>query len=199
MKKLSLYLLLVFAAWNFQACDTKKSEDSTEQAEEANEQKADALEDANRDQAADALEDDSEFAVKAASGGMMEVELGTLAQQKAQNARVKEFARMMVDDHTKANNELKALAAQKNMTLPTTMGNDHQKHVDDLRSKSGADFDRAYMDLMVEDHDEDIELFEKMSNNAKDADVKAFAAKTLPTLRKHHESAKSIKDGMKNS
>lgn len=197
MKKLSIFLMLVLASWSFQACDTKKN-DSTEQAEEANENTADALEDANKDQAADNLEDDSEFAIKAASGGMMEVELGNLAMQKATNARVKEFARMMVDDHTKANSELKSLAASKNITLPATMGNDHQKHLDDLRAKSGADFDKAYMDLMVEDHDEDIDLFEKASNNAKDADVKAFAAKTLPTLRKHHESAKSIKDGMKS-
>ncbi|GAA4395214.1 hypothetical protein GCM10023187_01830 [Nibrella viscosa] len=199
MRKLSMCLLLVVAAWNFQACNTRKNEDSTERAEEANERKADSLDDADRDQRAAVLENDADFAVKAASGGMMEVELGNLAQQKAQNARVKEFGRMMVEDHTKANNELKDLAARKNITLPTSMGEDHRKHVDELRSKSGADFDRAYMDLMVDDHDEDIDLFEKAANNAKDADVKAFAAKTLPTLRKHHEAAKSIKDGMKNS
>ncbi|MCY7352020.1 MAG: DUF4142 domain-containing protein [Cytophagaceae bacterium] len=186
MKKLSMMCLLALGAWTFQACgDSSKSKDSTERAEEANEDK-DAV-----------AEDDSEFAVTAASGGMLEVELGQMAQQKSQNQRVKTFAAMMVTDHTKANEELKSLAAAKNVTLPTTMGEDHQKHIDDLSKLSGAEFDKEYVDLMVEDHEKDVKLFSEAADEAKDAEMKAFAAKILPTLQQHLTEIKGIKDSMK--
>ncbi|WP_128546499.1 DUF4142 domain-containing protein [Larkinella soli] len=186
MKRLTLFLLLLLGAWTFQACNSNSSEkDSAEQAEEANDDK-------------DVREDDSEFAVKAASGGLMEVELGRLAQQKAQSQRVKDFGAMMVEDHTKANNELKTLATAKNISLPATMGEEHRKHVDDLSKLSGAEFDREYIDLMVKDHDEDIKHFKEAADDAKDTDMKAFAAKTLPVLQKHHDAVKAIQDGMKN-
>ncbi len=142
-------------------------------------------------------EDGSEFMTMAASGGMMEVQLGTLAQQKATNPKVKDFGKMMVDDHTKANEELKALAAQKNITLPQTLSEKHQKHVDDLSAKTGKDFDEAYMDLMTSDHKEDIDEFKEAADDAKDTDIKAFAQKTLPVLQKHLDAAQSIKDGLK--
>ncbi|GAB3328648.1 DUF4142 domain-containing protein [Larkinella ripae] len=183
MKKISLFLLLVVGAWTFQSCNSSSNKDSAEQAEEANDQK-------------DKPEDDSEFAVKAASGGMMEVELGQLAAQKGQNQKVKDFGTMMVTDHSKANEELKALAASKNITIPATLSEDHQKHVDDLTKLSGAEFDKEYIKLMVDDHKEDIDLFKDASFNAKDADVKAFAGKTLPTLQKHYDAVKAIQDAM---
>ena len=135
---------------------------------------------------------------KAASGGMMEVELGNLAQQKGQSAEVKEFGKMMATDHTNVNNELKALAAHKNVVLPDSMGQNHMDHVKELREKTGADFDKAYMDLMVSDHEEDVELFEDAANNLEGADVKAFASKTVTTLRQHLDRAKQINDKVKN-
>ncbi|GAB3915105.1 DUF4142 domain-containing protein [Larkinella knui] len=184
MKKVSLFLMLVLGAWTFQSCNTTSNKDSAEQAEDANEKK-------------DMPEDDSEFAVKAASGGMMEVELGKLAQQKAQNQKVKDFGAMMVTDHSKANEEFKTIAASKNMTIPATLSDEHQKHVDDLSKLSGAEFDKEYVKLMVDDHKEDIDLFKDASFNAKDPDIKAFAGKTLPTLQKHHDAIKAIQDGMK--
>lgn len=140
---------------------------------------------------------DNEFVMEAASGGLMEVELGRLAQQKASNARVKEFGSMMVTDHSKANDELKSLAQSKGITLPGTMTDKHQKHVKDLGEKSGADFDKAYMNMMVDDHKEDVDKFEDCSKDSKDADLKAFATKTLPVLQKHLADAKSIKDAVK--
>lgn len=188
MKKISLLFLLSLGVWTFQACDTKKN-DTTEQAEEANDEK--------EDQGAISSEDDAEFAVKAASGGLMEVELARMAQQKAQNKAVKDFAAMMIKDHTKANDELKSLAAQKNITLPSAPGNKHQKHIDDLAKVTGAEFDKEYMDLMVEDHEEDVKLFEEIArDDAEDAAIKAFAAKTVPTLKNHLAEAKRIKDSM---
>src|SRR3954465_57215 len=84
----------------------------------------------------------SDFSTEAASGGMMEVQLGKLAQQKAQNPRVKKFGAMMVKDHTKANDELKAIATKQNIALPDSMSNDHKQHVDDLGKKTGKDFDK---------------------------------------------------------
>lgn len=187
MKRVLVMLGIALGAWTFQSCGSgeKKSEDSVENAQEMNEEK-----DATKD------DDDSEFAVEAASGGMMEVELGRMAQQKASNPRVKNFGMMMVDDHSKANDELKALAASKNITLPSTLGEDHQKHVDELSKLSGAEFDKQYVKLMVDDHKEDIDKFDKASKECKDADLKAFANKTLPTLQKHYDEIQSIDKAM---
>lgn len=134
---------------------------------------------------------------EAAAGGMAEVELGKIAATKAQNADVKRFAQMMVDDHSKANEELKSLAAKKNISLPTAVDAKHKSTIDRLQGLSGAAFDRAYVDDMVEDHEADVQAFEKQSKDNPDADVKAFAAKTLPTLRKHLEEIKAIKAKMK--
>ena len=103
---------------------------------------------------------------------------------------------MMVADHEKAGNELKALATSKNVTLPASVGDDHQKKIDSLGNKTGKDFDKAFMKMMKDDHEKAINLFEKNANND-DADVKAFVNKTLPTLRMHLDSVKVIIKGMK--
>ena len=187
MKKISLLLLLAVSTLSFQACssETKKSDDSVENAEKAN----DAKEDAGTGQS----EDTNEFAVKAANGGMLEVALGRLAQEKAANPAVKAYGAMMVTDHTKANNEMKALAAKKNITLPTALGEEEQKHVNDLTKLSGKEFDKKYISMMVDDHKDDIDLFKKAADDSKtDADVKAFAVKTLPTLQKHMDRIKAL-------
>jgi len=128
---------------------------------------------------------------------MAEVELGRMASTKAQNAEVKKFAQMMVTDHSKANDELKSLASKKNITLPTSPTGEHQSVVQELQGKSGAEFDKAYIDDMLEDHEKDVAEFEKQSQSNPDADVKAFAAKTLPTLRKHLEAVRAIQGKMK--
>ena len=135
--------------------------------------------------------DVADFAVKAADGGMAEVELGKIAQEKGQSQRVKDFGAMMVQDHSAANEKLKSLAQSKNITLPATIGNDHQKDIDDLNKKAAKDFDKAYMKMMVNDHEHDISMFKKASD-LKDADIKNFALEALPTLQKHLDSAKAI-------
>ena len=137
------------------------------------------------------------FWTTATQGGTAEVELGQIAQTKAANPEVKNFARMMVEDHTKANTELKSLAAKKNITLPTTMNSGNQATLTELQNLVGADFDREYVAAMVDDHEADVQLFESQAADDSDPDAKAFAAKTLPTLRKHLEMIKGIQAKMR--
>jgi len=122
----------------------------------------------------------------------MEVELGKIAQEKATNPRIKEFGAMMVKDHSDANEQLKSLAQQKNITLPANVSDKQQKDIDDLNKKTGKDFDKAYMNMMLDDHKKDIKKFEKAGNNLKDAEIKSFAMSALPTLQKHLDSARAI-------
>jgi putative membrane protein len=137
------------------------------------------------------------FWTEAAVGGMAEVELGRLASTKAQDPGVKRYGQMMVTDHTKANDELKSLAAKKNVTLPTTLDAKHQSAKSRLEGLSGAEFDRAYVEQMVMDHEATVQLFEKQSGDASDPEAKAFAAKSLPTLQKHLEEIKAIQAKLK--
>ena len=135
--------------------------------------------------------EDKEFFDKAAAGGMFEVEVGKLAESRAQNAEVKAFGAQLVKDHGAANDELKALAQKKNVALPTALPKAQQKELDKL-SKS-KDFDKDFVKHVgLDDHKKDIKLFEKTSKDAKDPDVKAFASKTLPTLQQHHQKAEEL-------
>jgi len=136
--------------------------------------------------------DVADFAVKAAGGGIMEVELGKLAQQKAVSQRVKDFGAMMEKDHSQAGDELKQLATSKNIAIPGTADDKTKKTMDDLTKKSGKDFDKAYMNMMLDDHKTDIKEFRKAAADLKDTEVKNFASKTLPTLQKHLDSAMAI-------
>ena len=135
---------------------------------------------------------DSKFIHEAAAGGMAEVELGRLAADKASNPEVKQFGQRMVDDHGKANDELKSLASQKSVTLPPSPEASQKATQARLSKLSGDAFDRAYMQDMVKDHDKDVAAFKRASTTAADADLKAWAAKTLPTLEEHEKQAKSI-------
>src|SRR4051812_24650787 len=133
---------------------------------------------------------DTKFVHEAAAGGMAEVELGKLAADKATSPDVKAFGQRMVDDHSKANDELKALASQKGMTLPSAPEPAHKAMQDRLSKLTGAAFDKAYMQEMVKDHDKDVAAFKHASTAAADPDLKAWAAKTLPTLQEHQTQAK---------
>lgn len=141
---------------------------------------------------------DKKFAKEAAMGGLMDVELGKVATQKASSDAVKQFGQRMVDDHTKANDELKQVASQENMTLPTTLDKKHQEMVDKMSAMSGPAFDKAYMKDMVKDHEKDVKEFQNESQNGTDPNIKSFATKTLPTLQSHLESAKQIDKGEKH-
>ena len=139
---------------------------------------------------------DRAFIEKAAAGGLAEVELGQLAQQKAQNDQVKQFGARIAQDHAKANDELKQLAAAKGVTLPSDPG-PHQKDIDRLAALSGDRFDRAYMYHMVKDHKQDVKAFQSEARTAKDPEVKGFASRTLPTLEEHLKLAQATESAVK--
>jgi putative membrane protein len=138
-----------------------------------------------------AMNPDHAVVMEAAMGGMAEVELGQLASQKAESEAVKQFGQRMVTDHGKANDELKALAQSKNITLQTTLDSKHKATLDRLSKLTGAQFDRAYMQDMVSDHQKDVAAFRKEAQSGKDPEVKAWAAKTLPTLEEHLKMAQT--------
>ncbi len=135
---------------------------------------------------------DKKFINDAASGGLAEVEMGRLATKNGQSAEVKKFGQRMIDDHTKANNELSQLASSKGITPPKEPNSEQKSTMDRLSKLKGEAFDRAYMDDMVKDHTKDVAEFEKEANQGGDNDVKAFASKTLPTLQEHLRMAQSI-------
>ena len=137
------------------------------------------------------------FMKEAASGGLMEVELGKVAAEKGSHQRVKDFGKRMQADHSKANEQLKKIAAKKGVDLPTEPSGEHKSTMDKLTKLSGAEFDREYMDAMVEDHKEDIEKFQTQADKGKDPDVKKFASDSLPVLKKHLELAQSTQKQVK--
>lgn len=190
-------MITLCAAWMLQSCGGQKT--STEKADSANAAKMDTNKmDSTAVKPGITVDStDAKFAVEAANGGMAEVAVAKLAQQKATNAKVKDFANMMVTDHSKANEELMALAKSKNITLPATVTPDKQKEMDDLNKKTGADFDKAYVDAMVDGHKKTVDLFEDGAKNVKDPDLQAFINKTLPTIKMHLQHVQEIQKGMK--
>jgi len=198
---------IIFLALPFVFACNNSSNDSVQKADSANESKSDTTTSMNTTDTTSKMststgtmsvdQSTSEFMTKVADVGMTEVKLGQMAQDKAMSQRVKDFGAMMVKDHTAAGDELKGMARQKNVTLPETMSNDHQKKTDDLNKKTGKDFDKAYMKAMVDGHESTVNDFEKASKNTKDADVKAWVDKTLPALKMHLDSAKAIQKSLK--
>ncbi len=148
----------------------------------------------NKDQINVSINPDEEFVLAAAEGGLFEVKLGELAVKKGSSPEIRELGQMMVDDHSKVNQELAALAQKKNIVLPTELGDEKKALYDELEKKQGRDFDKAYADLMVKDHKKDIEKFEKEANKGEDAELKNFASDKLPTLRHHLQMAKDTKE-----
>lgn len=195
MKKIN-GIILMAALLIAQSCNNSDNKDSVDKANDANSKKdTTGVVDNNKKDtmAVTPVNDDvAKFAVKAANAGMTEVQLGKIAEEKSTSKGVKEFGAMMVKDHTKANDELKTLAAAKNITLPAAVSDEMQNHIADLNKKTGKDFDKDYVDMMVTDHKNVIDAFEDAAKNSKDSAFKKFAVKTLPTLYKHLGAAKAI-------
>jgi putative membrane protein len=190
MKKLFLIPALAAVVCLSQSCNNNRqqSNDSIDSAKEVNDTTL-----------VHAEETISDFMIEAASSGMKEVELGKIAEQKSTNKRVKDFAKLMVTEHTKSNMELQALAQAKSVTLPGMMGDKDQKVFDDLRAKSGAEFDKGYMNEMVDGHQRMVNKFKKRANeeDKRDSEVSAFAQKNLTHLQMHLDSARAIYDAIK--
>ncbi len=188
MKKLAIPVLFV-ATMFFTACDNNSA---NKDADNMN----DSISEQNKETAT-VDNTDQDFAEKAALGGMMEVEAGKIAVEKATNAEVKAFGQKMIDDHSKINEALKTLASSKNMILPSMMSESQQKDLNDLREKTPNDFDKAYVKMMVDDHKDDVDEFQKAVDKLHDMDLKNFAINTLPTLQKHLASIQEIESKMK--
>jgi putative membrane protein len=179
------WILLMFFAIVLFACNSNRT-DTEKTTEQKNENKG-------------VNDDVSKFVTEVASASMAEVQLGQMAANKAENNEVKTFGQEMVTDHSKANDELKSLASSKNISIPPALTDDDQKKVNKLQDKAGKDFDEDYMDMMVDDHEKVVDKFKDASTNLSDADVKAWASKTLPTLQHHLDMARQIKDNLKNN
>jgi putative membrane protein len=135
---------------------------------------------------------DSKFMMTAATAGMNEITLSNQALTKSTNEEVKQFAQTMIDEHTKVGDELKSLATTKNVTLPMEADAKHQAALTKMSSMTGSSFDMEYVKMMVKDHEKAVELFQKQSTKGKDEEAKAFAAKTLPALQGHLDSARAL-------
>jgi putative membrane protein len=194
MKKLTLFTLIALTAGTFQSCKSKAGSNSTDStATTTDSSKSGTV--ANADSAG--TKPDTAFTSKAAVGGMAEVALGKLAAGKTSSAKIKDFANMMVTDHGKANDELKGIAQTKNITLPATLDAEHQAKSDSLSKLSGKDFDKAYVAAMVEGHQKTLALMQGEASDGKDAELKAFAAKTAPVVKMHLDAITKIQAGMK--
>ena len=202
MKKL-LGILCIGCVCAFAACNsTSKNQDSVDSAKnindsmlpDSNSMKNGNASDSNASamSSAPASEQDAKWAVDVANAGMTEIELSKVAQTKAMNPRLKGFADMMVTDHTAAADKLKSIATSKSITLPDKLSDASQKKLDELNKKSGKDFDKAYMDDMLDGHKKAVDAFQKGSKDLQDADLKNFAAQTLPTIQMHQDSIKAI-------
>ena len=136
--------------------------------------------------------DDKKFLKDAAQGGMAEVELGKLAAEKASSPDVKQFGQKMVDDHMKANDQLKEVASKESVTIPDGLDSKHQSRIDKLSKLSGPQFDKAYMKDQLKDHEQDVQQFRTEAQYGTDPNIKQFATATLPVLQQHLELAKNI-------
>jgi len=138
------------------------------------------------------------FVKKAAQDGLTEVALGKQAATKAQDPQIKQFADHIVQDHSKANDELTTVARKKGLQVPSSLDAEHQAIVQKMSQKSGADFDTAYSKAMLKDHKKAVSLFEGASESS-DSDLAAFAQKTLPTLKEHEKMAEQLPGAMRSA
>lgn len=193
MKQLCLAIAALFL---FISCNNNNQKsDSVEIADSMNKAKIDSdlnNVDVNTPPVIKTDKESTLFLVNALNGGMAEIKLGQLAQQKAANEQVKNFAAMMIRDHTAGNNEITTLAKARNVTLPGSHGDEKQKIIDDLNTRKGTDFDRRFMRIMVMEHETAIGLFQNATDVVNDVEVKRFIDNTLPKLRTHLDSAKAV-------
>jgi putative membrane protein len=190
MKTIKSVLALFAASVIAVSCNnaTNTNEDNKKAAEERNDAKFDKE-----------GERDAQFVTDVQDINLAEQHLGQLAESRATSGDVKELGRMMQAQHKKAYDELASLAAKKNITVPSAMSESAKKDYDKLNDKAGKEFDKEFVDMMVKGHKDAIDKFEKATKNATDPDIQAWAANTLPELRKHLDHAMNVQDALENS
>lgn len=184
-----LTLASVFAIYSCNEARREQDQDSNEVAEEANDEKF-----KDND-----MEKDADFVAEAAALNIAEIEAAKLATQRSSNAEVKDIARMLEAEHTKALTELKTLAQQKSITLPVEAKDSDKKDMEKLSKEDSKDFDKKWLEKMDDAHDKAINKFERKADNAEDADIKAFAAKMVPHLKMHKDKIEACQDKMKDN
>ena len=185
-------MLLAVSVLFLTSCEKTSQDQSADSKEKAEESNEDKFVDSK-------IEDDTEFAVAIADGGMLEVQLAELALKNASSTDVRKFAEVMLTDHSKTNSELKDLAAKKNISIPGTLSDKCQKNYNDLAEKKGKSFDEAYSKAMVDAHKETIEKFKKEADNGNDPDLKKWAEEKIPTLEHHLSMAQDIETSVKKN
>ncbi len=187
MKTNKTYLLILLSAFftvtAFAQADAKKN------AKKENEKKFEHTK----------MDDESEFVVDVADGGMFEVQAASLAKTKTSSVKVKTLADLMLKDHSMANDELKKLASKKNITIPTKLSEKRQKQFNELNKLNGIDFDKEYAKEMVNDHKKDIDAFQKEADKGKDADIRNWASQLLPKLKHHLTVAENTVNALKET
>ena len=194
MKKLSYVIMIAFAGYALQGCKGSSKSGTTDSTSTT---KDSTTATTTTSSSTPVDSSDVKFANKAAIGGMAEVALGKLAQQKSKNSQIQNFGMMMVTDHGKANDTLTAIAKKKSIMLPDSVDAEHKQKMDDLSKMSGKDFDKAYVEAMIDGHKKTLKLMQDEASNGKDADLKAFAAKTAPTVQMHLDAINKIHESMK--
>lgn len=192
MKKILLVSKVILGAAivlvSLHSCKNEsKQEDPKEVAEDQNEAKFDSI---------DSKEDDSEFLIDATEINMAEIEIGKLAQTKSNNPEVKKFGKMLVDEHTKAAAEVKAIADKRNFSLPTSITEEGKDEYDKLNKKTGTDFDKKFADMMIGGHEKAIDRFNKAAENTTDEEIKTWASNSVTALTAHLQHAKQLQQDL---
>ena len=194
MKKLNLILVAACTICIMQACHNSASTGTADSTAVTAADKTKAADSSMQMAAPDT--GDVVFADKAAAGGMTEIALSKLAVQQSSNAKIKDFANMMITDHTAAGDKLAAIAKKEGINLPTGPDTLQQNMISDMSKKTGSDFNKAYVKQMVTDHKKTIAMFEKEQTTVKDTVLKGFITGTLPTLHKHMDAVNALKSSM---
>ncbi|SRR5579871_493933 len=193
MKKIFYSLSIFLFICVFISCNNGgQEEDSAKKAQDSNNVKIDSQKnDPSSGSIAPAINTaDTKFMVDIAKAGMMEIELGKIAEERSGDETIKRFGAMMVTDHTKAAAALQKLASQKKVSLPSALDIDEQKQMDSLKNKSGKAFDQPYMKMMVDGHKKVLSELNDEKINGSDADVRDFASNTIATVQMHLDSAR---------
>ncbi len=197
MKKLSIGVIIT-GALIFSACNGNSNSSTTSDSTTTMSSSDTSMNSMNMNtDTASVGDDEKDFTKDAAQGGLFEVKAGAIAERNAASQEVKDFGKMMVEDHTQLNQQLQELAAKKNVPLPSDITNSQQDDTAKLSKEKGTEFDKDYISMMVKDHEKDIDAFKKAADKVKDQDYKNLITGAIPTLQKHLDAAKKIQDKLK--
>jgi len=190
-----IYVIAVSATIVFSGCNESRRGNDSKVNETANEAAAES----NTDKFQGQTQRDAEFVYDVIESNYGEIKLAELANQRSRNNQVKQIAQTLLTDHTASLNELKTLAQAKAISIPVEERAASKRKLEDMAGESGEEFDKGWLKEMMGLHDETIEKFEKRMEDTNDAELKAYISKTLPVLRKHHESLEACNEKLKKN